>query len=119
MPSIEIRSAYCAFVNCYRHPHPNEFYLLSPKIWETRDQPEPGSFRSGASSGGKSLGTRLTLLLYANILFEIFSLNNFKVLDSLQQKEPLLLKITFNQKYSGSFKIVSNSFPSEKPSQKI
>ena len=41
-------------------PYPNHGICLSPKIWETRDQPEPGFFlQRRVSVKGKSLGTRL------------------------------------------------------------
>ena len=49
------------------HPTPNGFFLLAPRIWEPRDQPQPGSCRSErggvAVSGDKTLGTRLVVCM--------------------------------------------------------
>ena len=40
------------------HPTPMDF-LLAPRIWEPRDQPQPGSFRS--ERGGVAIGGDKTL----------------------------------------------------------
>jgi hypothetical protein len=40
-------------------PTPHKSQLLSPKIWETRDQPGPGSFLQRGAFPSKSLGKRL------------------------------------------------------------
>ena len=49
--------------NYFSSPYPQWIFLLAPRIWEPRDQPQPVSFRSErggvAVSGDKALGTRL------------------------------------------------------------
>ena len=68
--SFHGRSPLCCFIHTpcivlnsnatFVFPTPHKSQLLSPKIWETRDQ--PGPLFSREARRGKSLGTRLTSL---------------------------------------------------------
>ena len=50
-------------------PHPQHIFCLAPRLWEPRDQPQPGSFLKRVCEGRvKTLGTRLRLLLIGSLV---------------------------------------------------